>query len=63
MAARKNLSPPKAKTLTLENDRRRCEETLPLRERLRLLQGRVLAHPATGLAADKTFYDELSGDA
>jgi len=34
---------------------------LPLRERLRPLQDRILSRPATGFQADKTFYDELSG--
>jgi hypothetical protein len=34
-----------------------------LRERLRPLQDRVAARPATGLEADKAFFDELSGDA
>jgi hypothetical protein len=34
-----------------------------LRERLRPLQDRALALPAIGLEADKTFYDERSGDA
>jgi len=41
---------------------RRIEEALPLRERLRPLQQKVLAIPATGLEANKAFYDELSGD-
>jgi antitoxin VapB len=39
------------------------DEALPLRERLRPLQERVLSRPATGLEADKAFYDELSGNA
>jgi len=40
---------------------RRSSGALPLREWLRPLQKRVLARPATGLAADKAFFDELSG--
>jgi len=39
------------------------DAALPLRERLRLLQARVLAHPPTGLQADKPFYDELNREA
>jgi antitoxin VapB len=35
---------------------------LPLRERLRPLQDRVLSRPATGMQADKSFFDALSGD-
>jgi antitoxin VapB len=41
----------------------RLEQGIPLRERLRPLQERVLSHPPTGLEADKAFYDALSGHA
>ena len=37
--------------------------TLQLRDRVRPLQHRVLSRPATGLEADKAFYDEVSGNA
>ena len=45
----------------LENELCRLDGKTPLRERLRLLQARVQARPATGHEADKAFYDELSG--
>lgn len=63
LAARKHLNKTDAVKLALENELRRIDEALPLRERFRPLQERVLARPATGLKADKTFYDELSGNA
>jgi antitoxin VapB len=63
LAARKHMNKTDAVKLALENELRRIEEALPLRERLRPLQDRVLARPATGLEADKAFYDEVSGDA
>ena len=47
----------------LENELHRLDEAVPLRERLRPLQERVLRRPSTGLEADKAFYDELSGAA
>ena len=47
----------------LENELHRLDEAVPLRERFRPLQDRVLSRPAAGLEADKAFYDELSGDA
>jgi len=47
----------------LENELRRLGEAVPLCDRLRPLQERVLSRPATGLDADKALYDELSGDA
>jgi antitoxin VapB len=62
LAARKRLNKTAAVKLALENELRRIEEALPLRERLRSLQDRVLARPATGLEADKAFYDELNED-
>ena len=37
-------------------------ETTPLRERIAALRAEVLTRPATGLDADKAFYDELSTD-
>ena len=62
LAVRKHLNKTEAVKVALENELRRIEEALPLRERLRPLQQRVLARPATGLEADKAFYDELSGN-
>ncbi|HWK47790.1 MAG TPA: type II toxin-antitoxin system VapB family antitoxin [Stellaceae bacterium] len=47
----------------LQNELRRLDATVPLAEKLRALQDRLLARPATGLEADKAFYDDLSGDA
>lgn len=62
LAARKHLTKTDAVRLALENELRRLDETIPLRERLRPLQDRVLARPATGLEADKAFYDGLGGE-
>jgi antitoxin VapB len=62
LAARKKINKTEAVKLALENELRRLDEALPLRERLRPLQKRILARPATGLEADKAFYDDLSGD-
>ncbi|MGH7211917.1 MAG: type II toxin-antitoxin system VapB family antitoxin [Acetobacteraceae bacterium] len=60
LATRKRLSKTDAVKLALKNELRRIEAAVPLKERLRPLQARVLSRPATGLAADKAFYDELS---
>jgi antitoxin VapB len=48
--------------LALRNELQRNRDAIPLRDRLRKLQDRVLAAPSTGDEADKTFYDALSGD-
>jgi antitoxin VapB len=62
LAVRKRINKTDAVRIALENELRRLEEAVPLRDRLRPLQERVLSRPATGLDADKAFYDELSGD-
>ena len=61
LAARKRLTKTDAAKLALKNELRRLDEALPFKERLRALQERVSKRPATALAADKDFYDELSG--
>jgi antitoxin VapB len=63
LAARKRMNKTDAVRIALENELRRLDEAIPLRERLRPIQNRVLRRPATGLEADKAFYDELSGNA
>ena len=63
LAVRKRVTKTEAVKLALENELRRMDAAIPLRERLRPLQQRVLSRPATGLDADKAFYDELSGEA
>jgi antitoxin VapB len=63
LAVRKRMTKTEAVKTALENELRRLDQAVPLRERLRPLQARVLGRPATGRAADKAFYDELSGDA
>lgn len=62
LAVRARLTKSDAVRMALENELRRLDEAVPLRDRLRPLQDRILARPATGLEADKTFYDELSGE-
>ena len=63
LAARRQINKTDAGRIALENELRRLDEAVPLRDRLRPLQQRVLSRPATGLEADKVFYDELGGNA
>ena len=63
LATRKHMNKTDAVRIALENELHRLDEAEPLRDRLRPLQDRVLSRPATGLEADKAFYDELSGNA
>lgn len=62
LAARKHVNKTDAVRQALENELLRLDQALPLRERLRSLQDRVMARPATGLEADKAFYDDLAGE-
>ena len=62
LATRKRVNKTEAVRLALENELRRLDNALSLTERLRPLQDRVVARPATGYDADKAFYDELSGE-
>ena len=62
LAARKGLNKTDAVRLALENELRRLEEAVPLRERVRAIQERMRRRPTTGLAADKAFYDDLSDE-
>lgn len=63
LAKVKRTTKTEAVRLALENELHRAAAAVPLRERLRPLQKRIMSRPATGLNADKAFYDELSGDA
>jgi len=62
LATLKRMNKTDAVKLALENEPRRLDEALPLRERLRPLQDRVMARPATRYEADKAFYEDLNGD-
>lgn len=62
LAARKRVSKTDAVRIALENELRRAEDEIPLWERLKPLRAKIAAYPDTGLAADKAFFDELSGD-
>ncbi|CAH2394803.1 type II toxin-antitoxin system VapB family antitoxin [Mesorhizobium ventifaucium] len=61
LAARTRLSKTAAVKLALENELRRAEEAIPLWERLKPLRAKIAAYPDTGLAADRAFFDDLSG--
>lgn len=45
-----------------ENEYRRLRHGTPLIDRLAALADRYREFPETGLAADKAFFDEMSGD-
>jgi antitoxin VapB len=63
LALRMRVSKTEAVRTALQNELRRLDAARPLRERLRPLQKRVNARPATGLDADKAFDGDISGQA
>ena len=62
LAAKLAVNKTEAMAQALRNELQRVAGTTPLRARLRPIQDRVMSRPATGLDADKAFFDELSGD-
>lgn len=62
LAARKRVNKTEAVRIALENELKRIDDTTPLWDRLQPLRTRIAAYPDSGLAADKAFFDELSGE-
>jgi antitoxin VapB len=62
LAHRMHTTKTAAVKYALRNEIERMDRGVPLRQRIRTLQDRVLSRPPTGLDADKAFYDEISGD-
>ncbi len=60
LAVRMRMNKTAAVKLALEHELRRLDLVLPLRERVRRLEDRIMARPATGREADKACYDALS---
>ena len=48
--------------VAVQSELERAAETVPLRERLARLRAAHPLPPPTGLAADKAFFDDLSGE-
>jgi antitoxin VapB len=62
LARRTNRTKTDAVRQVLRAELERLDRSVPLRERVRPLQERILSRPRTGLAADKAFFDELNGE-
>jgi len=62
LATIKHVTKTDAVMLALKGELRRTMEGVPLAERVKILQDRILAYPPTGDEADKAFFDSLSGD-
>jgi antitoxin VapB len=62
LAAIRRSTKTEAVRQALENELARIENEETLAERVRPIQDRIARRPATGLEADKAFFDELSGE-
>jgi antitoxin VapB len=62
LAAIRRSTKTEAVRQALENELARIEGAQTLEERLRPIQDRIARRPATGLEANKAFYDDLSGE-
>ncbi len=62
LAARAQVTKTEAVRLALMHELQRRDAEIPLRERLRPLQQRIAARPASGLVADKALYDSLNDE-
>jgi antitoxin VapB len=62
LAQRRRIGLTEAVKIAVQNELRREEESVPLRDRIAAIRRRIVGRPLTGEQADKAFFDELSGD-
>lgn len=62
LARAKGIGLTDAVKLAVRNELKRAAEATPLRERLRRIAAPLAEYPSTGLMADKSFFDDLSGN-
>ncbi|MBV8962425.1 MAG: type II toxin-antitoxin system VapB family antitoxin [Hyphomicrobiales bacterium] len=62
LAARKGITLTEAVKLAVSNELHRMSEEIPLWDRLAPIRAEIRSWPDTGHSADKTFYDQLSGE-
>jgi antitoxin VapB len=62
LARKWNVGLTEAVKLAVRHELQHEADAIPLPQRIAALRAQVLQRPATGLAADKAFFDDLSGD-
>lgn len=63
LAHKRGIGLTDAVRLAVRNELQRERDAVPLPARLAALRTEILRRPATGLEADKAFFDDLSGEA
>lgn len=62
LARKRGVGITEAIKLAVGAELKRDEDAVPFMERIRRIQENVLSYPATGLEADKAFYDSLNDE-
>jgi antitoxin VapB len=62
LAAREGVGLTEAVKRAVSEKLRADESEVPVRERVRKIQEEIARYPATGLKADKAFFDDMSGE-
>ena len=62
LARKHSVGLTEAVKMAVQSQLQREQESIPLRARISALRREVLKRPATGLEADKAFFDDLSGE-
>ena len=60
LAKRKRIGLTEAVRLAVQNELRRAEEAVPLRERIAAIRRTITTRPLTGEQTDKAFFDDLN---
>jgi len=63
LAGKRGIGLTEAVKLAVRHELQRDREAVPLPARLAALRAEILKRRATGLEADKAFFDDLSGEA
>jgi len=62
LAGRHRIGLTEAIKRAVSHELKREDQAIPLKDRIAALRAEIARRPVTGLAADKAFFDELSGD-
>jgi antitoxin VapB len=62
LARRKGIGLTDAVKLAVQNELRRDDQMVPLRDRVAAIRRTIIGRRKTGKKADKSFFDDLSGE-
>ncbi len=62
LAKRRQIGLTEAVRLAAQNELRRADDAVVLRERIAMIRRTIITRPVIGEQADKAFFDDLSGN-